>query len=183
MSPTLGVMRRTSFLVLPFLALAAGCTAEIPSFDDDPRPEVCGGSVCFAPDYVSVRRWGDDEVTLAAWRGTPRCELPRAGQEPIPGHALILELKRPRPGARLPVVRHELDQQTEEPHACVRALRVDPESGKALADEEGVSGEVTILDIDSATGRLRVRVRARFSSGVSTEQVLDLDGWRGCSGH
>jgi hypothetical protein len=174
-------MTRTSLMVLPALALVAGCTAEIPSFDDDAKAEVCGGSVCFAPDYVSVRRWGDDEVTLAAWRGSPQCELPRTGQEPIAGHALILELKRPRPGARLPIVIHELDEQTEDPHACVHALRVDPESGKALADEEGVSGEVTILDIDSATGRLRVRIRARFSSGVSTEQVLDLAGWRGCS--
>lgn len=174
-------MTRTSFMVLPVLALAVGCTAEIPSFDDDPKPEVCGGSICFAPDYLSVRRWGDDEVTLAAWRGTPSCELPRAGQDPIPGHALILDLKRPRPGARLPIVAHELDEQTEEPHACVHALRVDPESGKALADEEAVSGEVTILDIDSATGSLRVRIRARFSSGVNSEQVLDLAGWRGCS--
>lgn len=171
-------MSRTALLALPLLL--AGCTAEIPTFDDDPRPEVCGGSVCFAPDHLSVRRWGDGEVTLAAWRGTPRCELPRSGQEPIPGHALIIELKRPRTGARLPVVTHEAGDQTEEPHATVHALRVDPESGRALADEEGVSGEITVLEIDPSAGRLRIRIRARYSSGVSSEQLLDLEGWKGC---
>lgn len=174
-------MTQTHLLVLPALALLGGCTAEIPTFDDDPRPEVCGGSICFAPDYVSVRRWGDGEITLAAWRGTAECKLPRSGAEPIAGHALIVDLKHPRPGVRLPVVTHEVADQTDEPHACVHALRVDPESGKALADEEGVTGEVTVLDLDSASGRLRVRVRARFSSGVTSEQVLDLEGWRGCS--
>lgn len=176
-------MFRKNFLFIPLFALtSSACTAEIPTFDDDPRPEVCGGSVCFAPDYVSVRRWGDGEVTVAAWRGTERCELPRSGKEPISGHALIIHLEKPRPGARLPVINRELAEQTTEPHATVHALRVDPETGKALADEEGVTGEVTILDYDSAKGLLRIRIRARFSSGVSNEQVIDLAGWRGCSG-
>ena len=177
-------MFRKTFLFIPLLALSltgSACTAEIPTFDDDPKPEVCGGSVCFAPDYVSVRRWGDGEVTLAAWRGTPQCELPQTGPHPVAGHALIIHLVKPRPGVRLPVINHELSDVTEDAHATVHALRVDPQSGRALSDEEGVSGEVTVLDYDSSKGLLRIRVRARFSSGVSTEQTLDLAGWRGCS--
>jgi hypothetical protein len=179
-------MFRKTFLFIPLLALfslaGAACTAEIPNFDDDPKPEVCGGSVCFAPDYLSVRHWGDGEVTLAAWRGTPQCELPSTSPpRPIAGHALIVRLVKPRPGARLPVINHELSDQTEEPHATIHALRVDPESGRALADEEGVAGEVTVLDYDSSKGLLRIRVRARYSSGVSSEQTLDIAGWRGCS--
>lgn len=179
----LGLMFRALLLALPLLA--ASCTAEIPNFDDDPRPEVCGGSVCFAPDYLSVRRWGDGELTVAAWRGGDRCELPRSGKDAIPGNALIVHLVKPRPGARLPVINHELEEQVpndqSEGHATVHALRVDPETGRALADEEAVVGEVTVLDLDSATGRLRIRIRARFSSGVSNEQVLDVAGFRGCS--
>lgn len=172
---------------LPLLTLASiplfalGCTAEIPNFDDDPRPEVCGGSVCFAPDYVSVRHWGDGELTVAAWRGTDRCELPRTGRDSVAGHALIVRLNKPRPGARLPIITHEAAQQSTDPYATVNALRVDPESKKALADEEGVMGEVTVLDIDAANGLLRLRIRARYSSGVSNEQVIDLSGWRGCA--
>ena len=170
------------FLALPLLA---GCTAEIPTFDDEARTEVCGGSVCFAPDYLSVRRWGDGELTVAAWRGTEHCELPRSGNAPIAGNALIVHLVKPRPGARLPIINHELAEKTPfaetEGHATVHALRVDPKTGRALADEEAVVGEVTVLDIDSATGRLRIRIRARFSSGVSSEQVLDIEGYRGCS--
>ncbi len=166
---------------------ATGCAAEIPVFDDDPRPELCGGAVCFAPDHVAVRHWGDGEVTVAAWRGGSGavtsgsgCELPRSGEEPIPGQAIVLELKNARPGDRVPIVAHEHAYELDVPHAVVRALRVDPETGRALADEEGVSGEATILDLDAREGRLRVRIRARWSSGVSGELLLDLDGWQGC---
>jgi hypothetical protein len=161
--------------------LASGCSAQVVSFEDDPLPEVCGGSICFAPEHLSVRRWGEGEVTLAAWAGTEQCQLPRTGEEPITGRALIVELDRPRPGARLPVITHERATTFEEPYATVRAVVVDRETGRALASEEGVSGEVTVLDIDSAEGRLRVRIRARWSSGVSGEQLLDVEGWPGCA--
>lgn len=182
---TTGLARSVPLLALP---LFAGCVAEIPQFDDDPRPEVCGGSVCFAPEHVAVRRWGDGEITLAAWRGTSQCELPLSGKQPIPGQAIVVELKRPRQGARLPVLgRAQVGAQagaqisgSEEPWAHVRAVRVDPDTGRALADEEGVSGEATILDLDPREGRLRVRIRARWSSGVTSETLLDVQGWKGC---
>lgn len=174
-------------LVGPMIVPAlVGCTAEIPQFDDDPRPEVCGGAVCFPPDHLEVRHWGDGEVTLAAWRIDPAanvatCELPRPGKKAIPGQAIVLELHHARAGARVPVITHEQAEQSEEPFATLHALRVDPATGRALADEEGVSGEVTILDLDANQGLLRVRVRARWSSGVSGEQVFDLTGWTGCA--
>lgn len=178
--------------------LVLGCTAEIPQFDDDPQPEVCGGAVCFPPDHLQVRHWGDGEVELAAWRsdraegGPATCELPRAGRDPIPGMAIVVELHRARPGARVPVVSaaHVQAGQTsegaendpsDEPYALVRAIRVDRLTGRALAEEEGVAGEITVLDLDSAAGRLRVRIRARWSSGVSGEQVLDVEGWPACT--
>ncbi len=167
----------TMAMALPF---AAGCVAPIPQFDDDPRPEVCGGSVCFAPDHVTVRRWGDGEVTVAAWRGTRDCTLPLAGEQPIPGQAIVLELEGARPGARIPVLGRAQTELTQSPFAHVRSVRVDPETGRALADEEGVSGEATILDLDAREGRLRVRVRARWSSGVTSETLLDVEGWKGC---
>lgn len=174
--------------LLPLLVVPAlvGCTAEIPQFDDDPRPEVCGGAVCFPPDHVNVRHWGDGEVTMAAWRLDPAsnvvtCDLPRAGKQAIAGQAVVVELFHARAGARVPVLPHEQAEQTDEPHATVRAVRVDTATGRALADEEGVSGEVTVLDLDPSHGRFRVRVRARWSSGVSGEQVFDVEGWPGCA--
>ena len=174
--------------LLPLLVLPAlvGCTAEIPQFDDDPRPEVCGGAVCFAPDHVAVRRWGDGEVTMAAWRIDPAanqaaCELPRSGKRSIPGQAVVIELHHARAGARLPVLSHQQSDQTTEPHATIRSVRIEPGTGRALADEEGVTGEITVLDLDPAEGRFRVRVRARWSSGVSGEQLFDVLGWPGCA--
>lgn len=168
------------------VAALSGCTAEIPQFDDDPRPEVCGGAVCFAPDHVNVTHWADGEVRMAAWRidpdaTEPTCELPRSGRQSIPGQAVVIELHHARAGQRVPVVPQHQSADDPEPHATVRAVRVEPATGRALADEEGVSGEVTVLDLSPATGRFRVRVRARWSSGVSGEQLFDVEGWPGCA--
>lgn len=162
-------------------ALLTACSAEIPNFDDDPAPEVCGGSVCFAPEHLAVRRWGDGEFTLAAWRGTEGCELPRSGREPIPGVAIVTEVHGARPGARVPVIPHGRVETWEGPYAIARAVRVDRATGRALADEEAVNGELTLLDYEPANGNLRLRIRARWSSGVSGEQLIDLSGWPGCT--
>jgi hypothetical protein len=62
----------------------------------------------------------------------------------------------------------------------VRALRVDSATGRAVADEEGMSGEATVLDLDESSSSVRVRVRARWSSGVTTETLLDVSGWPRC---
>jgi hypothetical protein len=162
-------------------ALLTACSAEIPNFDDEPAPEVCGGSVCFAPEHLTVRRWGDGEVTLAAWRGTNSCELPRSGDEAIPGLAIIAELHGIRAGARVPVIAHERVESWEGPYAIARSVRVDEATGRAMADEEAVSGEVAVLDYEPSNGYLRVRIRARWSSGVSGEQLIDVSGWPGCT--
>jgi len=167
--------------LLPAVALVIGCTAEVPDFSEDPAPEVCGGSVCFAPEHLAVRRWGDGEVTVAAWRGTYACALPRAGDNPMPGLAVIVEVHGARSGARVPIVTHDGEGSVEGPYALARAIRVAPEDGRAMADEEAVSGEVAVLDYEPANGNLRLRVRARWSSGVSGEQLIDVAGWPGCS--
>jgi hypothetical protein len=165
-------------------ALLTACSAEIPNFDDDPAPEVCGGSVCFAPEHLAVRRWGDGEFTVAAWRGTNGCELPRSGtssRTPIPGLAIVAEVHGAHAGARVPVIPHDRAEEWEGPYAIARSVRVDPETGRALADEEAVMGEVTLLDYEPANGNLRMRIRARWSSGVSGEQLIDVAGWPGCT--
>jgi hypothetical protein len=171
-------MQRMTLLVAASLLTA--CSAEIPNFDEEPAPEVCGGSVCFAPEHLSVRRWGDGEVTLAAWRGTEGCELPRSGKEPVPGLAIVAELHGVRPGARVPVITHDRVDTWEGPYAIARSVRVDPTTGRAMADEVAVSGEVAVLDYEPANGSLRIRIRARWSSGVSGEQLIDVAGWPGC---
>lgn len=167
-----------SWLALPILF--AGCSAEIPDFDEEPAPEVCGGSVCFAPEHLTVRRWGDGEVTVAAWAGTNGCALPRGGDDSIPGLAIIAEVHGARPGARVPVIAHERVEGWEGPYAIARSVRVDASTGRAMADEEAVSGEVAVLDYEPSNGNLRLRIRARWSSGVSGEQLLDIAGWPGC---
>lgn len=73
---------------------------------------------------------------------------------------------------------HEVDG----PWITLHALRVDASTGRAWADEEAVAGEATVLDLDSAQGRLRLRVKARWSSGVSSELLLDVGDWSPCPG-
>lgn len=162
--------------------LASGCTAEIPIFEtDDPQKEVCGGTVCFTPEHVAVRKWGDGQVTVAAWR-TGSCTLPRAGVagEAMPGHGVVVELHGGKPGARVPVVARARTADVDGPWITLHALRVDGQTGRAWADEEAVSGEATVLDLDSSRGLLRVRVLARWSSGVTSELLLDVGDWAAC---
>lgn len=172
-------MQRMTFVA--GAALLTACSAEIPNFDDDPAPEVCGGSVCFAPEHLTVRRWGDGEFTLAAWRGTDGCELPRSGRQPIPGLAIVTEVHGARAGARVPVIAHDRVDGWEGPYALARSVRVDPETGRTMAEEEAVSGELTLLDYEPANGNVRLRIRARWSSGVTGEQLMDVAGWPGCT--
>lgn len=165
-------------------AVTSGCTAEIPVFEtDDPQKEVCGGTVCFTPEHVAVRKWGAGHVSVAAWR-TGSCTLPRSGVagEALPGHGLVVELEGARPGARIPVVARNRTGEMEGPWITLQALRVDASTGRAWADEEAVAGEATVLDLDSARGLLRLRVKARWSSGVSSELLLDVSDWSPCPG-
>jgi hypothetical protein len=94
---------------------------------------------------------------------------------------MILELHGARPGARVPIVRHDHADTAEGPYAVARSVRVDAATGRTMADEEAVTGEVAVLDYEPANGNLRVRIRARWSSGVSGEQLLDIAGWPGCA--
>lgn len=184
------VMRCRNFLGGLFVAAAAplagglaGCTAEIPTFEtDDPQKEVCGGTVCFTPEHVAVRKWGDGKVTVAAWR-TGSCTLPRAGVagEAMPGHGVVVELHGAKPGQRVPVVSRARTSSVDGAWITLHALRVDGQTGRAWADEEAVSGEATVLDLDSSRGLLRVRVLARWSSGVTSELLLDVGDWAACT--
>jgi len=108
------------------------------------------------------------------------CGVPGLGKAPVDGSAIFLRLESPQPGARLPIVPRDRMEDRDGPRASVRAIRVH--DGRPLADEEAVSGEATILDIDPHAGRVIVRVRARWSSGVSGELQLEVAGPVGCDG-
>ena len=173
---------RCQLLFLGAVALA-GCTAEIPVFDgDDPKQEICAGTVCFAPEHVAVRKWGEAHQTVAAWRGGKACDLPRAGvpAEAIAGQSVVVELHGAKAGARVPVVSKSRRDEQEGPWVTLHALRVDAASGRAWADEEAIAGEATVLDLDSARGFLRIRVLAKWSSGVTSELLLDVSGGPPC---
>ena len=152
------------------------------SESNDPIAEVCGGAVCFSPTEVSVKHWGDGEVTLVAFRADgDRCEVPHGGEHHAGGRAIELRLHGAKPGARLPVVSHAIaDKPGHEPCAVAHAVRIGNDDGRALADEETVSGEATVLEYDAPSGRVRVRLSARWSSGVSGELLLDVDGPHAC---
>ena len=157
-----------------------GSDTNAPVADD---AELCGGAVCFSPTDVAVKHWGDGDVTIVAWRADERrCEVPHAGPEHAGGRAIELRLHEAKPGARLPIVSHAMVELAgNEPCATVRALRIGPQDGRPLADEETVSGEATVLDLDPHSGRVRVRVSAHWSSGVTRELLLDVDGPHACA--
>jgi hypothetical protein len=178
-------------LVAPIVPLLGfplvGCTAELPTFDDDPRPEVCGGAICFAPDQVLLD--GDAHATrirLTRGTGAP-CALPRAGvvstgptraAAPIvPGIGIFVELPPGRAGARFSIARASVDAPGA---ARVRATRVDRQ-GRPAADEEAVRGEVFVRAIDVATGRAHLEIHAIWSSGVEGRLVIDVEEARTCS--
>lgn len=166
-----------AFASLSLLSLAPlACVAEV-SPPQDPALRVCGGAVCFEPRAVAVRHWGAGEVTVGAWRGeSDACAIPQVGDKPSGGMMIEVRLNGATPGARLPIVSRTTHRNDDDRSATasVHALRIDGNSGRAMADEEAVSGDVTVLDIDETSGRVRVRVRARWSSGVHGELVLDV---------
>jgi hypothetical protein len=169
------------------------------AFAAEPVAEVCGGAVCFEPTHASVSHWGAGEVTLVAFRADDLgCEAPHAtASMPVDGddHGTLpkstsegfksgrmieLKLHAPKEGARLPVVSHELASHAEEPCVTARALRVGPD-GRALASEETISGEATVLELDPHTGRVLVKIDARWSSGVSGELRMEIEGPKACA--
>jgi hypothetical protein len=184
-----------------------GCTAYVDSSGNDfaiePAPPVCGGAVCFDATQTTVKHWGDGDVTLVTFRADDLgCEEPHLGTAPandpsLPaddpsgtvksategpfksGRVIELRLRHPKPGARLPVVSQDAANDSEEGYVTARALRIGPD-GRAMASEETVSGEATVLDLDPRSGRVKVRVEAKWSSGVSGELVLDIDGPHEC---
>lgn len=166
--------------------VAAGCVAEVKGFNEEPpADEVCGGAVCFAPTDVSVKHWGDGEVTVQAFRAEDLgCVPPSQGDVPRAGSSIELTLHHPKPGARLPVVSHQeaQDAEADAAYATARVVRISTADGRvrALADEETVQGTATILDIDAPSGRVRVRLDAKWSSGVSGELLLDVPGPHAC---
>ena len=174
-----------------------GCVASVEGLDTEQggAPEVCGGAVCFSPTDVAVKRWGDGDLTVVAWRAEDRgCEPPHGASGAsegastksigaLAGTAIELRLHAPKPGARLPLYTRQRakDEDTNAPWATARAVRIGKGDGRTLADEETVAGEATVLDLDPKTGRVRVRVNAKWSSGVSGELLLDVDGPHACT--
>jgi hypothetical protein len=192
--PTLFVV----FAGLFVSVFTSGCAVQIDGLDSEsaPAPQVCGGAVCFEPTDVAVKRWGDGELTVVAWRADDlACEVPHGPASStdgatttksiaiVPGTAVELKLHAAKPGARLPVYTHEAVKDLEQggAWATARAVRIGKSDGRALADEETVAGIATILDLDENTGRVRVRLAAKWSSGVTGELLFDIDGPHTCT--
>ena len=168
------------------------------AFAAEPALELCGGAVCFAATHTTVSHWGDGEVTLVAFRADDLgCEAPHLPAA-LPakdhhegaqrdttsgsfksGRMIELTLHAAKQGARLPIVSHELASKAELPCVTARALRVGPD-GRALASEETISGEATVLELDPHSGRVLVKIDARWSSGVSGELRLEIEGPHAC---
>lgn len=169
------------------------------AFAAEPAPEVCGGAVCFESTHTTVSHWGAGEVTVVAFRADDLgCDAPHVsvpapasdhddGTQPKTesgafkaGRVIELKLHDAKQGARLPIVSHDVAKNAEEPCVTARALRVGPD-GRALASEETVSGEATVLELDPSTGRVLVQIDARWSSGVSGALRLEIDGPHACA--
>ena len=194
--PTLFVLF-TGLLVSVF---TGGCVASVDGIESESTPaaEACGGSVCFAPTDVAVKHWGDGDLTVVAWRADDLgCDVPHGPPAPaegpttkafgvIGGTAIEVELHAAKPGARLPLYTREhakdvlLGEKTA-PWATAHAVRIGKSDGRALADEETVSGVATILDLDAKSGRVRVRLDAKWSSGVTSGLLFDIDGPHTCT--
>src|SRR4051812_8800395 len=169
------------------------------AFAAEPVPEVCGGAVCFESTHTAVSHWGAGEVTLVAFRADDLgCEAPHVavaapandhdeGEQPQKasgtfkaGRMIELKLHEAKQGARLPIVSHDAATHADEPCVTARALRVGAD-GRAMASEETVSGEATVLELDPNTGRVLVEIDARWSSGVSGALRLEIEGPRACA--
>lgn len=183
--PTLFVLLAGLFVSV----FAGGCVAKVDGLDDDSaavssKEEICGGAVCLAPTDVSVQHWGDGDLTVVAFHtDDASCETPRVTTTEhagIAGTAIEIRLHGAKPGAHVPLVTRQRALDEDEPWATARAIRVNAADGRALADEETVAGEATILDLDERTGRVRVRLNGKWSSGVSSELLVDVPGPHAC---
>ncbi|MEO7094794.1 MAG: hypothetical protein ABI175_16165 [Polyangiales bacterium] len=168
------------------------------AFAAEPAPEVCGGAVCFEATHTTVSHWGSGEVTLVAFRADDLgCEAPHATVFPRDedhdgaqakttggsfksGRMIELKLHAPKQGATLPIVSHDSAAHAGEPCVTARALRVGPD-GRTMASEETISGEATILELDPHSGRVLVKMDARWSSGVTSELRLEIEGPQACA--
>ena len=194
------VLRPAVGLVLVSSSLA-GCAAEFPAVSAEPRPLICGGAVCFEEGVERVASWGSGRIEILATppevdhcSATARAALSDDNHQ---GEArptdritpterafvrgIRLVLHGATPGARLPVMASDQGASTSTAHATVHSWRLEAGSDRRLADEEAVSGDATILDVDETTGRIRVRVLARWSSGIHSELVLDIEGPTKCA--
>jgi hypothetical protein len=162
------------------LAGSCGCTAEFAPY---PLPEapVCAGAVCFEPTDVRVEpahaNANADAIVVTAWRASDAgCEVPHGGDHPLGGTVIEIVIRaQPAIGARVPVVEAWESSDLKTPHVSARAYRIDGRDGRAVSDEQAMTGEATILELDPAARRVRLQLTGRWSSGVEGALVLDWD--------
>ncbi len=160
------------------LASSCGCAAEFAPY---PLPEapLCGGAVCFEPTDVRVQPLAGDAnaIVVTAWRASDAgCDVPHGGAQPLGGTAIEIVLHdQPAVGAPVPVVEAWLSKELKVPHVSARAYRIDAHDGRAVSDEEAMTGEATILELDPATRRVRIELTGRWSSGVEGALQLTWD--------
>lgn len=164
------------------LAGSCGCTAEFAPY---PLPEapMCAGAVCFEPTDVRVEPANAnggadvDAIVVTAWRASDAgCEVPHGGDHPLGGTVIEIVIRaQPAIGARVPVVEAWESNDLKTPHVSARAYRIDGRDGRALSDEQAMTGEATILELDPAARRVRLQLTGRWTSGVEGALLLDWD--------
>lgn len=184
-------------------SLAAGCAHDVVMPDVASGPMVCGGAVCFQERAQRVARWGAGRVDLLAVPTdvddcSASAEAALSSINPATGEARDgdeidpLELAFDRgvrvvahgatTGAVLPVESSEQGALDGQPHVTAHAWRLDPTTQTLVSDEEAVSGEAEILEIDETTGVVRMQVLATWTSGVRGDLTIDVEGASACAG-
>lgn len=162
------------------LAGSCGCAAEFAPYPLPDAP-LCAGAVCFEPTDVRVEpshgAGAANAIVVTAWRANDAgCEVPHGGDHPLGGTVIEIVIReRPAIGVRVPVVEAWESKDLKTPHVSARAYRIDGRDGRAVSDEEAMTGEATILELDPAARRVRLELDGRWSSGVEGALLLEWD--------
>lgn len=184
MAGPLRVMARVPAALV--LAGSCGCAAEFAPYPLPAAPP-CAGAVCFEPTDVRVQASSasesGDAIVVTAWRASDEgCDLPHGGEHPLGGTVIEVVIRdQPSLGTRVPVVEAWQSDDVRAPHVSARAYRIDGRDGRAVSDEEAMTGEATILELDPTTRRVRLELTGRWSSGVEGTLVLAWDASHPCA--
>jgi hypothetical protein len=184
-------------------SLVAGCAQDVVMPEvASPGPMVCGGAVCFEEREQRVARWGSGRIDVIAvpidvddCSASARAALssidPQTGEARDGDEIDPIELAFERgirvvahgasTGDVLPVESSEQGALDGQPHVTAHAWRMDPATQTLVSDEEAVSGEAEILEVDETGGIVRMQVLATWTSGVRGDLSIDVEGPGQCA--